>query len=368
MALAISLPRDSVARCSRIQVSRSATSGALSSWRTASTLLGTPAVDRPLDLKQSIDPANHLQRQRRDHWRLLALSLATRVLGQVCHDEERTPGVDPTGCFQDWSGLAAGLVELAIAAVGIGLEDSAVVGQMPLGMLAGPIARVIEHCRWRRRPAERLVVANVDPYAAGVGLAFGKDGDWGVVPMQSLGAQNVRLEALVQRRQCRRAAADLVGQGRQTDRHALLGIALRLPVERLMLAKLLEQNHRQQAWPCPAAGDDVERRRRLADLLAITAGELLADVLDHLPGFGDDLQRLGDVLAQACDSRPPPQQAQAVGPGTITRSRGRWSGKGLRDGRLRVNDATFVVLAAAISAASSSSVAVASSSSSCNSS
>jgi hypothetical protein len=67
-------------------------------------------------------------------------------------------------------------------------------------------------------------------------------------------------------------------------------------------------------------------------------------------------------------SRPPPQQVQAVGPGTITRSRGRWSGKGLREGRLRVNDATFVVLAAAISAASSSSVAVASSSSSCNSS
>ena len=65
-----------------------------------------------------------------------------------------------------------------------------------------------------------------------------------------------------------------------------------------MLAKLLEQDHRQQAWPCPAAGDDVERRRRLADLLAVAAGELLADVLDHLPGFGDDLQRLGDVLAQ----------------------------------------------------------------------
>ena len=66
-------------------------------------------------------------------------------------------------------------------------------------------------------------------------------------------------------------------------------------------------------------------------------------------------------------SRAPPQQAQAVGPGTITRSRGRCSGKGWRAGRLRVNAATFVVLAAAISAASSSSVAVASSSSSCSS-
>ena len=50
-----------------------------------------------------------------------------------------------------------------------------------------------------------------------------------------------------------------------------------------MLPELLEQDHRQQAWAGPAAGQDMERRRRLADLLAIAAGELLADVLDHLP-------------------------------------------------------------------------------------
>ena len=68
------------------------------------------------------------------------------------------------------------------------------------------------------------------------------------------------------------------------------------------------------------------------------------------------------------DSRVPPQQAQDVGPRTTTRSRGRCSGKGLRDGRLRVNEATVVVLAAAISAASSSSVADASNSSNCSSS
>ena len=42
----------------------------------------------------------------------------------------------------------------------------------------------------------------------------------------------------------------------------------------------------------------MERRRRLADLLAVPAGELLAHVLDHLPLARDHLQRLGDVLAQ----------------------------------------------------------------------
>jgi len=132
----------------------------------------------------------------------------------------------------------------------------------------------------------------MDPDATGIGLASGQDRDRGVVPVQSLGAQSVGLKALEQRRQRRRAAADLVGQGRQADRHTLLGTALRLPVERLMLTKLLEQHHRQQAWPRAAPGDHVERRRGLADLLAITTGELFADVLDHLPGFRDDLQRL----------------------------------------------------------------------------
>ena len=66
------------------------------------------------------------------------------------------------------------------------------------------------------------------------------------------------------------------------------------------------------------------------------------------------------------------KQAHDDGPGTITRSRGRYSGNGLRAGRLRVKAATVteacVVLATAVSAASSSSVADASSSSSCSSS
>ena len=151
--------------------------------------------------------------------------------------------------------------------------------------------------------------------------------------MQSLGAQDVRLDALEQRRQHRRAAADLVGQGRQTDRHALLGIAFGLPVERLMLAKLYEQDHRQKTGTGPAAGDHMERRRRLADLLAVPASELLADMLDDLPPARDHLQRLGDIFTQLPPS-PPPQQRQAVGPGTITRSRGRCSGNGLRAGAL----------------------------------
>ena len=70
-----------------------------------------------------------------------------------------------------------------------------------------------------------------------------------------------------------------------------------------MLAVLLEQDHGQQAGTGPAAGHDVERRRRLADALAVPAGELLAHRLDHLPLARNDLQRLGDVLAQLRQAR-----------------------------------------------------------------
>ncbi len=106
------------------------------------------------------------------------------------------------------------------------------------------------------------------------------------------------LQAVEQRHQHRRAGADQVGQRRQADRHALTAVALGLAVERLMLAELLEQDHGQQVRPGPAARDHMERCRGLADALAIPAGELLPHVLDDLPGAGNGLEALGDVLAQ----------------------------------------------------------------------
>jgi hypothetical protein len=71
-----------------------------------------------------------------------------------------------------------------------------------------------------------------------------------------------------------------------------------------MLAELLEQDHRQQAGAGQAPGDHMERRWRLADLLAVPAGELFSDVLDHLPLAGDHIQRLGDIFAELGQVRP----------------------------------------------------------------
>ncbi len=75
--------------------------------------------------------------------------------------------MDPARGFQNRTCVAARVVKLAIAAIGIGLEEPAVAGQMRLRMFAGAIARVIKHRPRRLWPAERLVVADVDPDPAG---------------------------------------------------------------------------------------------------------------------------------------------------------------------------------------------------------
>jgi hypothetical protein len=115
--------------------------------------------------------------------------------------------------------------------------------------------------------------------------------------MQPLGREDVRLDPPEDRLQHGTTGADLIGQGRQADRHAFLGVAFGLTVQRLMLPELFEHQHRQQARARPAARDHMEWCRRLADTFAVAAGELLAHVLDHLPPPRNDLQRLGYVLA-----------------------------------------------------------------------
>ena len=204
----------------------------------------------------------------------------------------------PAGCLQDRPGRAAGLVELAVAAIGIGLQDAAVLSQVALRVFAPAIARVVEHRSRRRGPAERPVVAHIGPEPGDVGLAPRQHRHRGIVAMQPLGCHDMGLQPLKQRHQHRCAGADLVGQRRQAERHALTGVALGLAIEWLMLTELLEQDHRQQARTRPTPWRYVERGGRLADALAVPAGELLAHMLDDLPGAGHYLQGLGDIFAQ----------------------------------------------------------------------
>ena len=178
-------------------------------------------------------------------------------------------------------------------------------------MLAAPVAGVAVERGGRRAAAEGAVVADVDPEPAGVGLALGQHRHRGVVAVQPLGGEHVRGDPVVQRRERGGAGADLVGERREAEIDAFAGIALGLAVQRLVLAELLEEDRRQQVRPGPAPRGRMERRRRLADPLAVPAGELLAHGLDHLPAARDHLQRLGDVLAELDD--PPRAAGLAAG-------------------------------------------------------
>ena len=200
-------------------------------------------------------------------------------------------------------GFAPGVVEFAVAAIGIGLQDSGNSRRDALGMLARAIARVIEHRRRRILAAEGPVIADIDPASPVSVLPLASTGTVVSSPCSRSAANTWASNALEDRVQHAAAGADLIGQRRQAQRYAFTGVALGLPVQWLMLAELLKHDHRQQTGTGPAARNDMEWRRRLADVLAIAARELLAHMLDNLPLAWDDLQRLGHILAELGQAR-----------------------------------------------------------------
>jgi len=119
---------------------------------------------------------------------------ATGILREIRHGEEGPAGMDPARRLHDRARLAVCLVQLGVPAEGVGLEQPAIAGQMRLGMLAGAIARIIEHRRRRSGAGERAIVAHVHPTPRSVGLALRQDRHGGVVAVQPLGREDVRLD------------------------------------------------------------------------------------------------------------------------------------------------------------------------------
>ena len=183
------------------------------------------------------------------------------------------------------------------AVVAIGLQDTGEGGQMLLRMLASSVARGVIDRRRRRRPGERPVIPHISPDPPGRALAFRQDPDGGVVAMKALSSQHMTFDQVEERHDGEGPVADLVGQRRQRQVDPLALEARALAVERDMHAELVEQDRRQQLRPDEAARRGMERRRRLGDLFAIAAGELLANGLDDLEAARDLLQRLRHVLA-----------------------------------------------------------------------
>jgi hypothetical protein len=81
--------------------------------------------------------------------------------------------------------------------------------------------------------------------------------------MNACCGEHVGLDQLVQRRQHRRACAYVISHCRERNVDPLSFVFLALPIERLMIGVLLDQDHRQQARPGKAARDRMEWRRRL---------------------------------------------------------------------------------------------------------
>ena len=277
-----------------------------------SALLRRFAIDGPLDVEQGVDASHNLDRNGRERDSLLARRLPSRVLLEIGHGKERAAGVDPAPRLDDWTRTSARQIKLAIPVKRVCLEQSGIAGQMALRMLAFAVARVIEHRRRRRCPTEWRVISDIDPTSADIGLAFGQDRHRGVITVQALSRQNMRLDKPQYWAQRHAARPHGVRHRRQADRHAFPSIALGLPVQGLMLAELLEQDHGQQIGARPSPWDHMEGGRRLADLLTVLAGELLPYRFDHLPLARDRFQGPGHVLTQL---------AQSYAATTITRRR-----------------------------------------------
>jgi len=184
------------------------------------------------------------------------------------------------------------------AVVAISLKDAAEVGQMPLRVLAAPIAGGVEDRRRRRRTGERLIVAHVNPYSPGRALALGQDRDRRIVAMKPLGLEHMCLDQVEDRLEGEGDVPDLIGQGLGRQIDALTFEPRALAVQRDVLPELVEHDRRQQLRADEAARRGMERCGSLTDRLAIAAGKLLAHRLDHLEAARDLLQRFRHVLAQ----------------------------------------------------------------------
>jgi hypothetical protein len=260
------------------------------------------AIDLAFDGEDRVDALDRLERLRRENGKLAARGVAC-FGGDVGEREELASAMRPTCRFDDRAWRAAWRIEPVEAGICVGLQDAGIAGKMPLWMLACPVARIEKHGSRRIAPAEWPVVAHIGPQSPRDGPGFGQHGDRRVVAMDARAGERMRADEIVERPQDHGAAADLIGERRQAQRNAFARVTLGLAVKRLMLTILLKQDHGEQARPRQAARQHMERRRRLADLLAGAARELLAHILHDLPTPRNDLERLGHVLAELGELR-----------------------------------------------------------------
>jgi len=117
--------------------------------------------------------------------------------------------------------------------------------------------------------------------------------------MQCVRAHHIGRQRVDQRLQRRRGGADPAGQGRGFQGDAVAGEDLGLAIERQVIVELRHDDMRQQTGSGAAAGNRMVGRRRGNDRVAGPAGELFADVPNHLEAAWDVIEGLAYVLADA---------------------------------------------------------------------
>ena len=120
-------------------------------------------IDLALEGEDRINAPDRLQRQRRDHAGRFALRLAPGIGCEISQDEEGPAGMRPAGRLDNRPRLAIGLVQLVVSAIGVGLEDPGITGQMPGRVLAAAIARIVEHRRRWVGAGKRPVIPYIRP-------------------------------------------------------------------------------------------------------------------------------------------------------------------------------------------------------------
>ena len=219
-------------------------------------LLGGQAVDLALDVEQGVDALDRLQRHGRD----LAAPPPLGRFGDVGQLEELAPGVAQHSA---WSRPRSAVgTRGRCSRIGVGLEDAGPTLQMPWDARPA-VAR--ERTAPPAAPAgEGAIVADIGPDPAGDGPPLARIGTVVSSPCSRSAARTWACDQGVQRRQRAAQAPTWSASVERLSSTPSLAIALRLPVQRLVLAELLEQDHRQQVPARPSRAGWRGRRRRLA--------------------------------------------------------------------------------------------------------
>jgi hypothetical protein len=216
----------------------------------------------------------------------------------------------PTRCLAELRNtVGRRSVELGISLVGIGLEDAAGIAQMPKHVFRLPVGgEFVGDARWRL-PGPGALIEDIGPDAplahpfaqlpadpCGAQAAI-KHPDGGIVGMQQVMRQDVRVDPFDQRQQQLHGATTPIDEGAIGNIRPHASEDLVQAVERQVIIEFGDQNVGQQRGGGHAAGDGPARCRGLHHPLTGATGLLDPRDLDDLQPGGDQVEHLADVLA-----------------------------------------------------------------------